>query len=99
MLRKDDGTYIRDNDGAIERINADRFTYAPPPGNPKVRHEGTKEKHDITKNTEGPTYVVEEILGHRKDPHGSLEFHVKWYGYCETTWEPRCNIPEELISR
>ena len=83
----------------MERINADRFTYAPPPEDPKARHEATTEQHDIFKNTEGPTYVVDEILSHRKDPHGSLEFRVKWYGYNETTWEPRCNIPEELVSR
>ena len=31
VLRKDDRTYVIDRDGATERINADRVTYAPPP--------------------------------------------------------------------
>ena len=90
MLRKDDRTYVIDRDGAIEHINADRVTYTPPPGSSTASQE---------KNTKGPTFVVNEILNHRKDTHGSLEFHVKRYGYHETTWEPRCNIPEELVSR
>ena len=30
VLRKDERTYVIDRDGAIERINADRVTYAPP---------------------------------------------------------------------
>ena len=41
---------------------------------------------------------MEEILSHRKDADGSLEFQVKWYGYNETTWEPRWNVPGELVS-
>ena len=97
MLRKDDRTYVIDCDGAAERINADRVTYAPPPENSTAPHEEATGRQE--KNTEGPTYVVDEILDHRKDTHGSLEFHVKWYGYNGTTWEPRCNIPEELVSR
>ena len=64
-----------------------------------ARQETTTEQHDNAKTTEGPTYVVDGILGHRKDTHGSLEFHVKWHSYNETTSEPHCNIPEELVSR
>ena len=79
VLRKDDKTYVIDRDGAIERVNADRVTYAPPPDNPKARQETTTEQHDNAKTTEGPTYVVDGILGHQKDAHGSLEFQVKWY--------------------
>ena len=55
MLRKEDRTYVIDRDGAIERNNADRVTYAPPPGDPKNRHETATEQHDIVKNTEGTT--------------------------------------------
>ena len=62
-------------------------------------HETTTEHHDLDKNTEGPTYFVDDILDHRKDTHGSLEFHVTWYGYNDTTWEPGCSVPEELGSR
>ena len=98
MLRKDDRTYVIDRDGSIERITPDRVTYAPPP-DPNAGHEATTEQHDIVNNKEGPSYVVDAILGHRKDAHGSLEFHVRWYCYNEITWEIRCNIPEELVSR
>ena len=55
MLRKDDRTYVRDSDGAIERVNANRVTYVPLPENTKSRHEATREQHDIAKNTEAPT--------------------------------------------
>ena len=64
-LRKDDRTYVIDRDGAIERVNADRVTYASPPDNPKARQEATTEQHHNAKTTEGTTYVVDGILGHR----------------------------------
>ena len=41
VLRKDDRVYVIDSDGAIERINANRVIYAPPPEDPKDRHETT----------------------------------------------------------
>ena len=87
VLRKDDRTYVIDQDDVIERFNADRVTYAPPPENWTEPHEEAAGRHE--KNTEGTKYVVDEILNHRKDTHGSLQFHVKWYIYNETTWEPR----------
>ena len=55
VLRKDDRTYVIDRDRAIERINADRVTYAPSPEDPKDRHETATEQHDIDKTTEGPS--------------------------------------------
>ena len=97
MLRKDYRTYVIRRDGTTERINADRVTYAPPPENSTAPQEEATVSQE--KNTEGPTYVVDEILDHRKDTHESIEFHVKWNGYNETTWETRCNILEELVSR
>ena len=97
VLRKDDRTYGIDLHGATERINADRVLYAPPPENSTAPHEEATGRHE--KNTEGPTYVVDEILDHRKDTQWLLESHVKWYGYNETTWESLFSIPEELVSR
>ena len=97
VLRKDDRTYVIDHDGASERINADRVTYSLPLENSTAPHKEATGRHE--KNKEGPTYVVDEILDHRKDTHGSFEFHVKRYGYKKTTWETHCNIPEELVSR
>ena len=97
VLRKDDRTYVIDRDGATERINADRVTYAPPLENSTAPHEEATTRHE--KNTERRTYVVDEIPDHRNDTHGPLEFHVKWYGYNETTWGPRRNVPKVLVSR
>ena len=48
---------------------------------------------------DGPTYVVDRLVTHRRTPDGTLEFLLRWYGYDEKTWEPRRNIPEELVSR
>ena len=97
MLRKDDRTYVIERQGAPERTKSDRVTYERPPGNSTTPHEEVTGRHE--KNTEGLTYVVDEIQDHRKDTQWLIESHVKWYGYNETTWESRCNIPEELVSR
>ena len=51
------------------------------------------------KNIERETWLVESLDDHRKVARGKLEFLVRWAGPYERTWEPRANIPEELISR
>lgn len=44
------------------------------------------------------TYVVEEILERCKvtgadgRKNESYLYHIKWYGYAETTWEPYENV-------
>ena len=48
---------------------------------------------------DGPTYVVDRLVTHRRTTDGTLEFLVRWYGYDEQTWDPRRNITEELVSR
>ena len=97
MLRKDDRTYVIDRDGAIERINADRVTYAPPLEDSTESHEEATGRHE--KNTEGPTSLMDQTLNYRNDTHRLLELQVKWYGYNGKTWYYRYNIPEELVSR
>jgi Chromo (CHRromatin Organisation MOdifier) domain len=37
-------------------------------------------------------WVVEKIMGHRKDKRGRYEFLTKWVDYDETTWEPLMNF-------
>ena len=83
----------------MELINAGRITYAPPPDNAPPREAFASTGNDIEKNTEGPAYAVYDLLKHRVTSDGTTEFRVKWYGYTEQTWEPRRDIPEELISR
>ena len=99
MVKIDERTILIQRNQDVERINADRITYAPPPENAPPPEAFAPISNDIDKNTEGPTYVVDILIEHRVTPDGTLEFHVKWYGYTEQTWEPRRNIPEELISR
>ena len=99
VIRKDERTYVIDRDGATERINADRVTYAPPPENAPTKDNNATTTEHLDKNTEGPTYVVDRLVTHRRTPDGTFEFLVLWYGYDEQTWEPRRNIPEELVSR
>ena len=99
VLKTDEWTVLIQRNQDIERINADRITYAPPPENMPPTESFALISNDIGKNTEGPTYVVDRLLEHRVTPDGTMEFHVKWYGYAEQTWESRRNIPGELISR
>jgi len=39
-------------------------------------------------------YEVEKILDHREEPGEGVEYHVKWKGYKDTTWEPQRNFNE-----
>ena len=91
--------YVIDRNGTTERINADRVTYAPPPENAPTKDENDTTTEHLQKNTDGPTYGVDRLVTHTRTTNGTLEFLVRWYGYDERTWEPRRNIPEELISR
>ena len=89
-------------DGKVERVNISRVTYAPPlpQGDlPQPYSEFRSERSDLArKNREGPTYVVDDATNHREVAGGALEFEVQWYGYPNATWEPRANLPEELVS-
>ena len=53
----------------------------------------------LEKNTDGPTYVVDRLVTHIRTTDKALEILVRWYGYDEKTWEPRLNIPQELVPR
>ena len=77
----------------------DRVTYAPPPENALTKYDNATITEHPEKNTDGPTYVVDKLVGHRRKTEGTLEFLVRWYGYEEQIWEPQHNIPEELVSR
>jgi len=100
VLRNDRRTFVIQRDSEVERINSDRVTYAPPPENgPPPEPFAATPAHLAEKNVEGPTFVVDRIVAHRVADDGTLELDVKWYGYTERTWEPRRNVPEELVSR
>ena len=99
VLKNDGRTVVIQRNEDVERINADRITYAPPPGNAPPPEAFAPAGNDIDKNSEGPTYAVDNLLQHRVTSDGTLEFRVKWFGYTKRTWEPRRNIPEELILR
>ena len=88
-----------ERDGNIERVSANRVTYAPPPDDaPLLEPLAATEKDLQKKNLEGPKYVMEEIVDHRVLSSGAVEFRIKWYGYGEPTWQPRSDIPEEAIA-
>ena len=99
VLKTDERTVVIQRNQDVERINADRIPYAPPLEIAPPPEPFAPTSNDIDKNAEGPTYVADRLLEHRVTPDGTLYFRVKWYGYTKQTWEPRRNIPEELISR
>ena len=99
MLKNDRRTFVIQRGDEVERVNSDRVSYAPPPDNVPPPEPFAATPDDVDKNREGPTYVVDRIVAHRVADDGSLEFDVKWVDYRERTWEPRRNVPEELVSR
>ena len=99
ILKKNGRTVVIQRNEDVERINADRITYALPPQNAPPQEAFALTGKEIEKNSEGPTYVVDNLLKLRETSDGTLEFLVKWLGYTDQTWELRRNIPEELISR
>ena len=99
VVSNDTRTMVIDRDGVIERVSADRVVYAPPPPNGN-RDEPLATAADLaTKNATGPQYVVEDILAHGQSDDGTMLFRVKWAGYAEPDWQPRSNLPEEMLSR
>ena len=102
VVSNDRRTLVIDRDGIIERVNADRVVHAPPPPDADTVQstpEFRATADDIAaKNLDGPKYTVERILDHEVRDDG-LYLEVKWYGYPRSDWQPRTNIPEELVSR
>ena len=102
VVSNDKRTLVIDRDGIIERVSADRVVYAPPP--PEAANNATSNEYDATpadiaaKNREGPKYTVERLFDHEQRDDG-LYLKVKWAEYPQPDWQPRANIPEELVSR
>jgi len=97
--RNDTRTFVIQNDAVVERVNSDRVTFAPPPRDAPPPEPHAPTEADLDKNVEGPTYVVDKVLAHRVAGTGGLEFRIKWVDYADHTWEPRRNVPQELLSR
>ena len=84
----------------MERVNSDCVTYTPPPENapPVIRFEASTA--DLLQNNfDRQTYLVDKLLEHNIEADGNMHFFVKWIDYPQPTWQPRSDIPEELISR
>ena len=100
VLLNDKRTFVIQRGEVVERVNSDRVTYAPPPENapPILRFEAST-ADILEKNIDGQTYLVDKLLEHSIHDDGSMHFLVKWIDYPEPSWQPRSDIPEELISR
>ena len=55
VLKTDERTVVIQRNQDVERINADRITYPPPPENAPPPEAFAPISNDIDKNTEGPT--------------------------------------------
>ena len=98
VLFNDSRTILIDRDGLVERVSADRVIFSPPPADAPPNPYAPTPAELAEKAREGPAYVVDKIVGHGEDEDGHFLFRVKWQGYRDTTWEPRKNLPEELVS-
>ena len=109
VLDVTDRTATVQRGGVAERVTLDRLTPAPinatekASAPPPVAAELLPSPANLAeKNRSGPSYLVDKITDHRVTGPQSkrrYEFLVHWVGYADTTWEPRANIPEELVSR
>ena len=101
MLKVNRTTVVIKRDDVVERVAADRVTPAPTPESdaPMSYPESATAEDMAEKNLEGGTWLVDSLDDHRKTRRGKLEFLVRWSGPYEPTWEPRANLPEEMISR
>ena len=103
VLEIDNRTIVIQRGEVVERVSADRTTPAPQP-NTAVADADKQEReasasYMASNNREGETWLVDKLIDHRKSGKGRYEFQVRWVGDYEDTWEPRANIPEELVSR
>lgn len=86
----------------VERINRDRVTKVPLPtqaANLQRTDVLDARAEDAAKHTDGETWLVANAMDHRVIPEVGVGFLVKWNEPYDPTWEPRRNIPKELISR
>jgi len=57
---------------------------------------------DIARKDNIDVYLVETIIGHKTvgksewKRKSNMQFHVKWLGYTETTWEPWGNVKDTV---
>ena len=100
VLVNDGRTFVIQRGEVVERVNSDRVTYSPPPPDaPPLPPFAATTTDVLEKNIEGQTYVVDALIDYGYDDHGVLQFLVLWAGYDTPTWQPRSDIPEELVSR
>jgi Chromo (CHRromatin Organisation MOdifier) domain len=50
---------------------------------------------------EGEEYVIERLVGLRREADGSESYKVRWFGYTreEDTWEPPANLPSSMVQK
>ena len=72
ILKNDVRTVVIQRNEDVEQINAGRITFAPPYGNAPPPGAFVQAGTDVEKNSEGPTYVVDNLLKHRVKCDGTL---------------------------
>ena len=98
VLRVNERNVVIQRDDLVETVNVDRVIYTPSNEATRTRRPQDATPQDLAeKNLEGDTWLVEKILQHRQK-NDTYEFLIKWENDDRTTWEPRRNIPEELVS-
>lgn len=87
----------------VELVNSDRVTHAPAPTYDKsAEPDGLPEATKLNmwnKDHDGPAWIVDGIVKHIVHKDVTTEFLIDFNGPCEATWEPKTNVPEELIVR
>ncbi|USP74003.1 retrotransposon nucleocapsid protein [Curvularia clavata] len=67
-----------------------------PPGD--IPHPEVPTQHELGE-TGDDVYLVDKIVGHRKNKDDQWEYLVKWTGYpdSENTWEPAANVTQKTL--
>jgi hypothetical protein len=88
------------------RVSSDRVTPAPEQTGPHAKERNpvtmdSTEHSEAIPQQEEPDYVIEKIVGAKRQKDGSHLYRIRWYGYGreDDTWEPRDHLPKSMLRR
>jgi hypothetical protein len=106
VLSNDEQTLLLCMGENFIRVSSDRVTPAPEQIGPHSEERRTvtpdsTETSEATPQEEVPEYLIEKIVGAKRQNDESHLYRIRWYGYGreEDTWEPSHHLPKSMLRR
>jgi hypothetical protein len=106
VVSNDEHTLLLRMGDSFIRVSTDRVTPAPEQTGPHAEERNTvttdsTEHSEATPQQEEPEYVIEKIVGTKRQNDGSHLYRIFWYGYGREvdTWEPSHHLPKSMLRR